>query len=248
YQTLYNYVGAQANLLVFVRDWQDDCDEVTLVALEITGEGFTDFYYDGADIWRLTLVNNIGAPAGEYEARIIATSENSGDTALYDYVTITISDTDGPIVSGIDPDNAEIGVDIVDVTITGDDFLGPCEVWLFKLTADNIVGENVEVVDSNTVTCDFSILLDQIAGLYNVVVVNADDKEGVGIEMFEVVCPTPVVTAIFPATGYTGINLPGVEIIGDDFHGTTADIHLKMVGEPDIVATNIVVDSLVLLH
>jgi len=89
---LYGCIGAKADLLVYVYDWQDDIAKVTLVAPEITDEDFTQFTNWGGNVWSLEIANLTGTAPGDYKARLIATSSGSGSVALYDYVTITISE------------------------------------------------------------------------------------------------------------------------------------------------------------
>jgi hypothetical protein len=87
---IYSSNGSSANIFVDVHDWQDDVSKVALVAPGITGQDFTVFTHYIEDIWTLELTNNTGAAPGEHEVRIIATSADSGDLALYDFATITI--------------------------------------------------------------------------------------------------------------------------------------------------------------
>ncbi len=89
--TINDTLGASGVVEVTVHDWQDDVDSVKLGAYEITGEDFIDFTYAGEGKWLLTLTNNQGVKAGDYTGKIIATSSNSGDMALYDSVVITVS-------------------------------------------------------------------------------------------------------------------------------------------------------------
>ncbi len=98
-ETIYETTGASGNIYVDLRDWQNDVNKVTLVAPEITGEDFTQFNHDSGDTWQLNLTNNQGAPAGDYNVRLIAASTNSGSLALYDFVAITISEgvPDNPV-------------------------------------------------------------------------------------------------------------------------------------------------------
>lgn len=93
---LYDEGTYSATMEVEVRDWQDDVNKVTLVAPEITGQSFSAFSNVSGDLWRIEVTNNAGATVGDYEVRLIADSTNSTD-ALYDYVTITISEFLGPI-------------------------------------------------------------------------------------------------------------------------------------------------------
>ncbi len=84
--------GSYAKLTIDVLDWQNDVNKVTLAEPDITGEDFTQFSHTSGNTWELTIQNNMGAPAGDYNARIIATSDNSGNLPLYDFVNITINE------------------------------------------------------------------------------------------------------------------------------------------------------------
>ncbi len=89
--TINDSIGASGVVEIIVHDWQDDVDSVKLGVYEITGEDFIDFTNAGEGKWLLTLTNSQGAKAGEYTGKIVATSANSGDMALYDSVVIEIS-------------------------------------------------------------------------------------------------------------------------------------------------------------
>ena len=89
---LHDCVGASAQVSMKVHDWQDNVNKVTMVAPEITGESWTHLS-EGCGYWYADLFNNMGAPVGDYEVRLIATSDDSGESAFYDYVTITIEET-----------------------------------------------------------------------------------------------------------------------------------------------------------
>jgi hypothetical protein len=77
-----------------VKDWQGDVDAVTLWAPFITGEPSTSLAHKSGDTWSVDLINNMGLVSGDYLVEVTATSTGSGTTALYDYVSITISDPD----------------------------------------------------------------------------------------------------------------------------------------------------------
>ncbi len=83
--------GSHGLVTVDVHDWQGDTDEVNIYAPLITGEPFTALAHQGGDIWSVDLNNTLGAPPGDYDAKIEAGSANSGETKLYDFVTITIT-------------------------------------------------------------------------------------------------------------------------------------------------------------
>jgi len=90
-EEIFDTAGSSGNIYIDVRDWQNDVSKVTLVAPEITGEQFTKFTKLGGETWKLLLINTTGAVAGDYKARVIANSGNSGALALYDYINIHIS-------------------------------------------------------------------------------------------------------------------------------------------------------------
>ncbi len=230
---LYPVDGSSCDIHVDVIDWQDDVDAVQIEVPEITGTDYVDLANTTGNTWTLQLTNNEVAPVGDYEAVISATSANSGETKLYDVVTITITDTDGPIVTGIDPDMAELGDDIVDAAITGSNFLGPCEVelWAYEYA---ITATSVEVIDANNITCDFSIPLEAWLGTYDVLVRNFDDKEGVGESLFDVLPPTPVVDGIVPDHQFVNHGVEGAEITGDNF---TAPCYVELNHEGFAITT-----------
>jgi len=89
--------GSTGNVQVDVYDWQDDVSEVLLSVPEITGDEFTSMVNSGGTTWVAELTNNENVPQGGYPGLITARSSNSGDTALYDHVTIYIYETGAPI-------------------------------------------------------------------------------------------------------------------------------------------------------
>jgi hypothetical protein len=95
-ETIFNYSGAKGFIYIKVYDWQDDVSKVTLVAPELTGEQFIQFSHFSGNVWRLELtIDNFILP-GDYKARVIAASANSVNIALYDLLTIIISQGDTP--------------------------------------------------------------------------------------------------------------------------------------------------------
>jgi len=90
---LYDTGNGQAMITIDVHDWQDDVNKVTLVAPAITGEGFTQLYKVSGDTWGVYLKNKTGAPVGDYKVRFIAASAGSGAVGLYDFATITITES-----------------------------------------------------------------------------------------------------------------------------------------------------------
>ncbi len=239
---LYPVDGSSCNIYVDVLDWQDDVDAVQISVPEITGTDFVDMSFDSGNTWTLLLSNNEVAQVGDYDAMIIATSANSDDTKLYDFVTIAITDTDDPIVTGINPPGGNVGEALVDAAISGSNFMGPCEVEL-RLDSYIITTTNVEVIDANHVECDFTIPLDADLGVYDISVENFDTKTGIGTELFEVICPTPGIASIDPDNGEIDSTLSGVVITGSNFIGPTAEVRLRKPLDVDIVADNVVIVS-----
>jgi len=189
---LYTYEGATAGLVVAVLDWQDDVDSVQIAAPEITGEDFTSFEPASGVNWMLGLPNNMGAPEGEYTARIIATSANSGELALYDYVTITVVEAIQPEVFAINPNHAQAGAELTGVEITGDNFNGPGAQAKLRMSGEpDIPADNVNVGSANSITCDINIPPGANIGLYDVVVVNGSGPSGSGAGLFEIEAPVP---------------------------------------------------------
>ena len=242
---LFDSPGSSAEAQVSVLDWQNDVSEVTLEAPDLTGHAFTNFTVDTDDIWKATIGNSEGVPAGDYEFRLYAKSDGSGDSALYQYVTITVYEADSPVVLTIDPEIAFLGSELIGVMfITGENFAGPgAQVKLKAPGADDIVATNVNVEDENTIYCDMSIPLTAWVGIYDVEVTNGDLKSGTGGDMFEVLPWSPVVTDIDPGEGVIELVLEDVTVTGENFSGPGAQVKLKLDGEPDIVATAVVVDN-----
>jgi hypothetical protein len=87
------YAGASAVISIDIYDWQNDVESVRIQCGLITGQ--TDVYFNpGSGLtWHLNLINNTGAPEGDYLALIAAGSANTDDQ-LIDLVTIHVSKPD----------------------------------------------------------------------------------------------------------------------------------------------------------
>ncbi len=95
--TIYDNGFDNAEITVDVKDWQDDVSKVTLVAPDITGESFSQFSHVSGAKWHLYTNNPGNAPAGTYSVRVIASSPNPGDVALYDYFPLTVTKWGEPV-------------------------------------------------------------------------------------------------------------------------------------------------------
>ena len=85
-------IGSTADIQVQVHDWQNNTNQVTLQAQEITGDPFTSLSHIYGDTWGAEITNSNGVGDGEYAVRINARSEDSGTLALYQEVTIAVEE------------------------------------------------------------------------------------------------------------------------------------------------------------
>lgn len=75
-------------LEVDVYDWEADIDWVRLFCPAITGQSFMDFTFESDPKWTMQLGNYMRAPAGQYQAVVVA---ESAGRMLMDVVTLTVS-------------------------------------------------------------------------------------------------------------------------------------------------------------
>ena len=83
-------VGSITDVTVDVLDWQNDVNSVSLECPDISTNPVI-FEYQGGVHWLGQLINEIGAPAGEYDGWIAVKSTNSEEISLYDKVLITVT-------------------------------------------------------------------------------------------------------------------------------------------------------------
>jgi len=175
----------------------------------------------------------IDAPAGIYDVEV---TNNLGKTGTGQELFRVLGPP--PEVSGIDPDNATPGTNLPGVTVSGSYFVGSVASVILQAPSEpDITATNVVVVDSTTITCDINIPVNAWAGLYDVEVINGDGQNGVGNDLFEVICPTPVINMVIPDHGNKGNPHFTVTINGLNFVGlmADADVRLTRSGFPDIV-------------
>lgn len=180
----------------------------------------------------------LDAPPGVYDVEVTNGNGQSG-------IGVKLFTVFGPPpeITSIDPDSAEAGEELTGVTVYGDYFVGPDPTLsLTKPAEPPIFTFNVVVVDSNTITCDIIIPPESALGLYDVNLFNGDGKEGIGIELFEVLCPTPTILLINPDYGIQGVEQYIVDIFGTNFVGALedADVRLTRSGYSDIVGVIVV--------
>lgn len=87
---VYPQKGSSGFYEIDVFDWQDNVMSVAIYCPEITGRAYESFTNTVENTWSVDLVNYTEAPIGEYQAIIMAGSDDAGPLVLADIVTITI--------------------------------------------------------------------------------------------------------------------------------------------------------------
>ena len=151
-----------------------------------------------------------------------------------------------PTVTGIAPTSGVAGSQVSGVSITGTNFLAGTTptVWLAKSGASNITATVVTVNSLNLITCTFTLPGPSAtsAGLWDVVVQNADGQSGSLSAAFTVTNPAPTVTGITPSTGVAGTTVPITNLAGTGFV-SGATVTLTKSGSSNILATSVTVIS-----
>jgi hypothetical protein len=93
HEPVYDIQDSQGMAQVYVSDWQDDINAVYLYCPVFTNTTLVSFEPAGAHIWETNLINVNGLSSGNYQGYLIVTSENSGNLALYDDVTLKVSNS-----------------------------------------------------------------------------------------------------------------------------------------------------------
>jgi len=182
----YPNAGATVDIEVDVLDWQSDVATVQLSAPQITGVEYVDLTHKTGNTWGTTLVNELGAHAGSYCPVIKATSVVPTSLALYDIFRITISEMPDPTIAAIDPNNGYIGTSLKGIVISGTNFLAPASVQLVQMDVPPILADSTIVDSITTVICDIQIPYQAAPGLYDVKLLNGNDKVATGKGMFQV--------------------------------------------------------------
>ncbi len=91
---LFHFVGASTDITINVLDWSDDVADVRLHCPEITGLPLNYLEQTALETWEMEIVNNTAALAGDYPAWVYAFSADSGTLAMYNKITITVSEAE----------------------------------------------------------------------------------------------------------------------------------------------------------
>lgn len=149
--------------------------------------------------------------------------------------------TPAPSVSGITPSVGTAGSTVSITNLAGANFQNGATVRLTRSGYPDIAGTAVSFVSATQLTCTFN-LAGATAGQWNVVVTNPDGKSSPPLTNgFTVSNSPPTVTAISPATAYSGIPVQIDSISGTNFlSGATVQL---VRGTDTITATNVTVVS-----
>jgi len=150
-------------------------------------------------------------------------------------------DIPAPEIISIEPDSEYAYQDVHISDLAGTGFFAGAEVWLRKDGEPDIVGSNVVVESSTRITCDFKL---DVPGDWDVVVENLDGGSDALLSGFHVIpLPKPEIASIEPDSQYAYQNVHITDLAGTAFY-EGAEVWLQKAGEDDIVATNVVVESL----
>jgi hypothetical protein len=182
-EPVYAALNSSGIVSVDIHDWQGDVSEVGIGIPDISATP-GQMSHIGGNLWVYQAVNSLNAPVGSYTATITAKSTGSGSTALYDRVTLVVSEPLVPSVTGIDP-SSEYAASKIVATITGTQFQGPdAHVTLTKSGAPDIEADHVAVLSDTAITCAIALPSDAAYGTYDVNVTNDSGLDASGAGLF----------------------------------------------------------------
>ncbi len=184
----------------------------------------------------------IDAMQGMYDVQVV--NDCGASTVTPDLFEVMCYE---PVATGIDVTQAEAGTYLSSVTIHGSAFKGPPIQVKLKMPGEpDIDGTNVSVIDIHTIICDFDIPPIAETGWYDIEVTSACGASGTGADLFEITCPTPVVSSIQPDfwASYPGVSINNALIAGSAFSAAGGVNHVYLSnGGVQIPATDIIVIS-----
>ncbi len=180
-----------------------------------------------------------GATAGAWNV-VVTNSDDQSDT-LTDGFTVTA--LPAPSISSITP-NTGVNTGTVSITdLSGENFRTGATVKLTMTNQPDIVGTDVTLVNSTTITCTFD-LTGVATGPWNVVVTNSDDQSDTLTDGFTVNgSPTaPTLTSITPNTGVNTGTLRITNLAGTNFTTTgVTSVTMTRLNETAITAASVTV-------
>ncbi|MCX7777903.1 MAG: IPT/TIG domain-containing protein [Armatimonadetes bacterium] len=175
-----------------------------------------------------------GKAPGKWNLVVInANGWQNDDTANDDFTVKALA-----VITGVTPSSAQ-NTAKVNVTIAGANFWAGAVVKLRHSSGDEIVGENVTVADQTRIVCTFDIR-GKLPGAWDVVVQNDSSDEAVRQRAFTVTAMSPIISSISPSEA-TNDGIKTITIDGNYFYSPT--VRFIRTGQPDIIATNIVVSD-----
>ena len=154
-----------------------------------------------------------------------------------------------PTVTAIIPGSGVTGTSGLIVNLTGTNFVPgtPPTVWLAKSGESNITATSVTVISSTNLTCTITLPAGSAsAGLWDVVVRNADGQSGTKTAAFTMTNPIQALslTGITPSSGIAGTSGLAVNLTGTGFvMGTSPTVWLTKTGASNITVTGVTVIS-----
>jgi hypothetical protein len=217
------------------------------VTATLAKTGQSDLAINVTNVTATTITGSINIPAGAATGLWTVLVTNNADQHTAElYNGFAINPAGAPLVLSIDPDNGQQNQTVNIINLKGQNFAtsGTVFVQLTKAGQPNIIATNVNVLDSQTISCDLALGTSAV-GDWNVVVTNPGGLSGQlpnGFTIYSPITPSPTITSITPNTGGQGTNT-SVTIAGTNFHLTGATVKLARTGQADIVANNVVVSS-----
>lgn len=182
-------------------------------------------------------------PAAALGARDISVSNSDGGTAV---CTGCFAITTDPVVNSITP-GAAVNTSTVNTTISGGGFQNGAVVFLRKAGQDDILGSNVVVGSSSSITARFNVT-NAAPGAWRVWVQNPDTASG-SCACFTIAASTPTVADVSPDARARGLADQDITITGTSFakgaaatfSGTGITVNSTEFVSPSTVVANITI-------
>ena len=221
--------------------------QTTPVAVSVAGSGFNtsailtlkqtgipDINATGVTVVSPNLItgnfNVAAATPGPWDVVVTNTDGQSGTLASGILVK-----NPAPTVTAIAPISGVKGWPVAITSLSGSNFRSGAVVKLVNASAGpDITATGVNVVSSNVITCTFD-LTGATAAKMTVTVTNPYSDTGSLANAFTVTSAAPTLTARNPTTANRGWPITIVSLTGTGFQ-PGADVHLRLAGNPDIVA------------
>ncbi|MFA4860768.1 thaumatin family protein [Methanoregula sp.] len=199
---------------------------------------------DSANLFFDTCPNAYAYTYNDTAALMTCNGQNAATETNY---TITMScqgGTAAPTITSIKPGSGENTTTVSISNLAGTGFYGTPTVSLSRTGYSNIPATGVTVVSANKITCNLN-LANQIAGAWNVNVINPDGQQASlsrGFAITNASTPAPTVVNITPGSGANTGTVSITNLAGTGFYGTPT-VSLSRTGYSDIPATGVTVVS-----